>query len=122
MGTNDSDYKKRKLSASQDGRGIKITATTSPGTLLHQATSKLAANEWDAVWLYAVNSSPSAVKLTLQWGGTSSPDDLIEQVIPAQSGVVSLTPGWLIQNGRELRAYAETGGVVVVHGVVHRYE
>ena len=36
------------------------------------------------VWLWAVNSSASAVKLTVQFGGTTDPDDLIKRTIPSR--------------------------------------
>lgn len=116
------DYKKRKLSASTDGRGIKVAATGSPGTLLHTALPNVAANEWDEVWLRAVNTSPSAVKLTVEWGGTNAPDDQVEVTIPAESGFTAVIPGHVLQNGREVRAFAATADVIVLHGFVNRYE
>ncbi len=116
------DYKKRKLSASTDGRGVKVGATASPGTLLHQALASTAANEWDEVFLKAVNTSASAVKLTVEWGGTTSPDDLVEITIPAESGFTEVIPGHVLQNGAAVRAFADTAGVVVIHGYVNRYE
>ena len=54
------DYKKRKLSASSDGRGIKVAATSSPGTLIHTALASVAQNEWDEVWIRAINTSGSS--------------------------------------------------------------
>ncbi len=116
------DYKKRGLSASDDGRGIKVAATASPGTLIHTALSSVAANEWDEVWLQAVNTSGSAVKLTLQWGGTTSPDDEVEVTIPAESGFSEVIPGHVLQNGQEVRAFAATADVLVLHGYVNRFE
>lgn len=116
------DYKKRKLSASSDGRGIKVGATATPGTLIHTALSNIAANEWDEVWIEAVNTSGAAVKLTVEWGGTTSPDDLIEITIPAESGFTEIIPGHVLQNGREVRAFAATADVIVIHGYVNRYE
>ncbi len=116
------DYKKRKLSASVDGRGVKVAATSSPGTLIHSALSSTALNEWDAVWLQAVNTSGSAVKLTVEWGGTTSPDDLVEISIPAESGFSEVIPGHVLQNGAEVRAFAATANVIVIHGYVNRYE
>lgn len=116
------DYKKRKLSASQDGRGIKVGATASPGTLIHQASAQVALNEWDEIWLSVVNTSSSAVKLTIEWGGTSSPNDHIEQTIPPESGLVEVIPGHVLQNGREVRVFAATADVLVVHGFVHLYD
>jgi hypothetical protein len=116
------DYKKRKLSASQEGRGIKIGATGSPGSLIHEALGKSGAEEWDEVHLYVVNSSPSVVTLTLEWGGTTSPDDLIEVNIGAGLGLVKVLEGLLLHNQRPLRAYASTANVLMIHGYVHRHE
>ena len=45
------DYKKLGLSESDAGRGIKVAATATPGTLLHTALSSVAANEWDEIFL-----------------------------------------------------------------------
>jgi hypothetical protein len=116
------DYKKRKLSASTDGRGIKVGATATPGTLIHTALANVAANEWDEIWLRVVNTSGAAVKLTLEWGGTTAPDDQIEITIPAESGFSEVIPGHVLQNGKEVRAFAATADVLVVHGYVNRYE
>jgi hypothetical protein len=116
------DYKKRKLSASSDGRGIKVAATATPGTLIHTALTSVANNEWDEVWLRAVNTSGSAVKLTIEWGGTTDPDDLIEITIPAESGFTEVIPGHVLQNGTEVRAFAATANVIFLHGFVNRYE
>jgi hypothetical protein len=116
------DYKKRKLSASTDGRGVLVAATASPGTLIHTALSSLSANEWDEVWLRAVNTSGSAVKLTVEWGGTTSPDDQVEITIPAESGLTEVIPGHVLQNGALVRAFAATANVIAVHGFVNRYE
>ncbi len=68
-------YKKRKLSGSMDGRGIKVAATASPGTLVHTATDSKAANEWDELYLRVTNTSAAAVLLTVEFGGTTNPDD-----------------------------------------------
>jgi hypothetical protein len=115
------DFKKRKLSGSIDGRGIKIAATGTPGTLIHTALSSVAANEWDEVWIKAVNTSTSAVKLTVEWGGTTSPDDQVEITIPAESGFTEVIPGHVLQNGAEARAFADTANVIVLHGFVNRF-
>lgn len=115
------DYKRRGFSASDDGRGIQIGSIGSPGTLIHTAINSTANNEWDAIWLQAVNTSVSAVKLTVEWGGTSAADR-IEMSIPAGSGLVEVIPGLVLQNDAEVRAFAETADVVIVHGYVDRYE
>ena len=116
------DYQKRKLSGSTDGRGIKVTADSSPGTLIHTALSSVAANEWDEVFIEAVNTHTSDVKLTVEWGGTSSPDDLIEVTIPAERGFTEVIPGHMLQNGVLVRAFAAEPDVIVLHGFVNRYQ
>lgn len=116
------DFKKRKLSASTDGRGIKVTATASPGTSIHTATPSSAANEWDEVWIKAVNTSGSAVKLTVEWGGTTAPEDLVEITIPPEQGFYEVIPGHVLQNGAVVRAFADSADVLIIHGFVNRFE
>jgi hypothetical protein len=67
------------------GRMIKVAATATAGTTIH--TGSATATTFDEVWLYAVNSDTTASKLTIEWGGVSSPDDLIEFTVPAESGL-----------------------------------
>lgn len=116
------DFKKRGLSGSTDGRGIKVAATSTPGTLVHTALASTAANEWDEVTLWAVNSSGSAVSLTVQMGGTNSPDDLITVNVPAGGGLLQVIPGLVMQNGIEIRAFAAIANVLVIFGSIQRYE
>ena len=116
------DYQKRKLSGSSDGRGIKVTATASPGSLIHTALDSVAANEWDEIFIQAVNTSASAVKLTVEWGGITSPDDLIEITIPAESGFTEVISGNVLQNRAAVRAFAAQANVIVLHGYVNRYQ
>jgi len=116
------DYRVHKLSESVDGRGVKVAATATPGTLIHTALEGKAANSWDAVTIRAVNTTATAIKLTIEWGGTTSPDDLIEVTIPAESGFTEVIPGHVLQNGAEVRAFADTANEVVLHGIVHRYD
>jgi len=119
------DYRvcqKRKLSGSTDGRGINVAANSSPGTLIHTALSSIAANEWDEIFIQAVNTSAASVKLTVEWGGTDSPDDLIEVTIPAESGFTEVIPGHVLQNGALVRAFAAAANTIVLHGYVNRYQ
>ncbi len=107
---------KEPLSGSTSGRGIKVVATATAGTTIHtQATGT-----WDEVWLWAVNSSADDVKLTLEFGGTTSPDDLIEMTIPGEGGLYPIAPGLPIEDGVVVRAFAATANVVMIHGYVNR--
>lgn len=107
---------KVKLSGSTDGRGVKVVATSSAGTTIHTAD----ASKLDEVWLWAVNSDTTNRKLTVQWGGTTDPDDSIEVTIPAESGLVLVTPGLLLTNSLVVKAFAATANVIVLHGFVNR--
>ena len=114
-------YSKLILSGSTDGRAIKVAATASAGTLIH--TGSTTAATIDEVWLYAYNSSTSAVVLTIQWGGTTSVDDDIKLSIPAASGLTLVIPGLIIKGNATalvVRAYAATTNVVTISGYVNR--
>lgn len=110
---------KRKLSGSTDGRNIKVAATSSPGTTIHTAVSGTTAGTLDEVWLWAYNGHTAAVTLTIQFGGTSTPDDDIKVTIPYQSGLQLVVPGFVLQNGDVVKAYAGTTNVVTIGGYVN---
>ena len=115
-------YTKVKLSGSTDGRAIKVAATGTPGTTIH--TGSATATTYDEVWLYAMNTSASAVKLTIEWGGTTSPDDLIELTVQPEAGLVTVAPGLLIKGNSSaalvVKAFAATADVVTIHGFVNQ--
>lgn len=106
------------FSGSTHGRGIKIAATATAGTLIHTATSST--TDCDVITLYAHNSSASAVNLTVEWGGVTSPDDLIKLSIPASSGLTLVCPDLVLRNSLVVRAFAGTTNVITVQGFVNR--
>jgi hypothetical protein len=109
---------KELLSGSTNGRMIKVVATATAGTTIHTAAS--GTTTVDEVWLWAVNSDTTARKLTIEYGGVSSPDDTIELTIPAESGLVLVVPGLLIQNSLIVKAFAATANVLMIGGYVNR--
>lgn len=115
-------FTKQILSGSTDGRAIKVAATASSGTLIHTGSST--ATTLDEVWLYAVNTDTTARLLTIQWGGTTAPDDSIQVTIGAQTGLVLVAPGLLIKGNATtalvVRAFAATANVINIHGFVNR--
>ena len=111
-------FTKKTLSASTDGKAIKVAATATAGTLLH--TGSTTTTTLDEIWLYAVNSSASSVKLTIEWGEATAPDGNIEQTIPAESGLYLIAPGLLLQNSLVVKAFAGTANVICIHGYVNR--
>jgi len=120
-------FTKFLLSGSTQGKAIKIAATTSgsAGTTIHATgTSSTAIDE---VWLYAYNSSSSAVVLTVQWGGVTAVDNEIKLSIPAAAGLTLVVPGLILTGSggssptaSTIAAYAATTNVVTVSGYVNR--
>lgn len=112
-------FNKSDLSGSTDGRMIKVVQTATAGTTIHTAVAGTTANTFDEIWLWAVNSDTTARKLTIEFGGTTSPDDLIELTIPAESGLFTVVPGLVLQNGSVVRAFAATANVIMIAGYVN---
>jgi hypothetical protein len=110
-------YSKIALSGSTNGRGIAVSASATPGTLIHTATSSTTYE--DEIWLYAMNTSTSGVKLTVEYGGTSTSDQ-IELTISGESGLVLVSPGLVLQNSLVVRAFAATTNVINIFGYVNR--
>ena len=115
-----STFVKAELSGSTDGRLIKVAATATPGTLIHTAGAVTGDDNYDEIWLWAVNSDTTARKLTIEYGGTTAPDDLIEQTIGAESGLLTIVPGWVLQNALVVRAFAATANVVLIGGFINK--
>ena len=114
-------FSKIALSGSTDGRMIKVAQTATAGTTLH--TGSATATTFDEIWLYAVNSDTTARKLTIEWGGVSSPDDLLEFTVPAESGLYLVVAGLVIKGNATpwvVRAFCATADVVMIAGYVNR--
>lgn len=111
-------YGKQLLSGSTNGRMIKVVQTATAGTLIHTAVSGV--SDIDELWLWAVNSDTTDRKLTIEYGGVATPDDLIEVTIRAESGLVLIVPGMVLQNSLVIRAFAAAANVVMVGGFVNR--
>jgi hypothetical protein len=114
-------FSKQTLSGSTDGRAIKVAATATAGTTIH--TGSATATTFDEVWLYAMNTDTADRKLTVEWGGTSAPDDLIEFTVKAESGLFLIVPGLVLKGNATplvVRAFAATTNVVTILGYVNR--
>ena len=107
---------KLKLSGSTDGRMVKVVATATLGTTIHTAH----ATGLDEIYLWAVNSDTTDRKLTIEFGGVSSPDDLIEFTVPAESGLYAVLPGLILTGSVVCTAFCASANVVLVAGFVNR--
>jgi len=112
-------FSKQLLSGSTNGKAIKVAATATAGTTIHTAAS--GTSTIDEIWLYAHNTSSSAVKLTLEWGEATAPDGNIEINIGAEgTGMVLVAPGIPLQNSLVVKAFAGTANVINIFGYVNR--
>ena len=108
---------KIKLSGSTDGKGIKITATSSPGTHIHTAVS--GTSNFDEIWLYCYNSAAAATVLYLQCGSTDA-DNLVQQTITSKNGFEPVIPGLILDNSASLKAYSATASELFIYGFVNQ--
>lgn len=111
-------FTKVLLSGSTNGKAIKVAATSSTGTTIHTAAS--GTTTLDEIWLYAMNTSASGIKLTIEWGETAAPDGNIEITVPGESGLYLIVPGLLLQNSLVVTAFAGSANLITIHGFVNR--
>ncbi len=106
---------KIKLSASTNGRGIKVVAIVTAGTTIHTAH----ATALDEVTAYVTNTDTVDRTVTFEMGGTTSPDDLLILNVPTGETVL-VVPGLIMTGGVVVRAFASAANVLVVFGFVNR--
>lgn len=114
-------FSKQILSGSTDGKGVLVVATATAGTLIHTASTSTSV--FDEVWLYAVNTSATDVKLTIEWGEATAPNGNIEYTVKAENGLYLIVSGLLLKGNATaltVKAFAATASVIVLHGYVNR--
>ena len=113
-------FTKQKLSGSTDGLGIKVTGTGTGSTVtVHTAVAGTTVGNFDEIWIYAVNTSASSVKLTIEWGTATAADGNIEVTVLPEAGLVTIIPGLILQNAKVVKAFAGTADVILVTGFVN---
>ena len=116
-------YSKVALSGgAADGTGIELAIDSGTFTTVHTTTTT--ATTLEAIWLYAQNTDTSDRKLTLKFGGTDDPDDLIEVTIPTEAGLVLVVPGLILagkaSTGLILLGAGAAASKMTVYGYVNR--
>ena len=114
-------FAKQELSGSTDGRGIKVTGdATGSSVTVHTAQAGTGNDKYDEVHIWANNSHTASITLTIEWGGTTDPDDLIEVAVPAQQGLMLIVPGLVLQNSLVCKAFASTTNQISLFGFVNK--
>ena len=106
------------LSGSTDGKPIPVAATATAGTTIHTA----GATGRDDLYLFASNVDSVAHTLTLEWGGTSDPGDLLIKAysVPPNSPPIPLPLGQPLQNSKVVGAFADSANKINITGYVIR--
>jgi hypothetical protein len=113
-------FKKRLGSGSTQGKLVKIVATSTPGTTIHQAVAGTTDGTYDEIYIWAINNHTGDVTISVEWGGVVSPDDLIITTIPTKVGAYPVIPGWILQNELYVKAFASVANVVMLNVFVNR--
>ena len=104
-----------------DGLGILVAATATAGTVIHTCSN--VATHIDELWFYAYNNDTASIVLTIEFGGVTAPKDVIKSTITAQSGLVLISAGLVLQGNTSpvvVRAFAGTANKISIFGYVNR--
>ena len=110
-------FTKILLSGSANGRGIPITATSSPGDTVH--TSVSGTSDLDEIWIYTVNQSGSGAVIVIEFGGTDPSDDITVNM-HNNVGMQLVIPGMLLNNSTVVSVYTSVGTGIIIQGFVNR--
>jgi hypothetical protein len=116
-------FSKQLLSASTNGRAIKVVATAigSSPTLIHTGPSS--ATIQDEVWIYAQNNHTADLAVRIGFGGTTDPDDIIEYTVKTKGGLYLIVPGLILKGNASpltVQAACATANVISLSGYVNR--
>ena len=95
--------------------------TVSPqgSTIIHAAVVGTTPGTYDEIWLWAYNGHTANIILTIEFGGGLVPNNACVVTIPFKSGWIPVVPGYILQNGLFVRAFAATGGKITLAGFVN---
>lgn len=108
-------------SESISGQPIHITATATPGTNVHIATSSTGAGQLDEVYLYAMNRHSANVNVIVECGSYNASHNIYTAVSPG-AGLTPILPGLRINNAKVISVFASTANVINITAVVNRRE
>jgi len=105
-------------SGSTDGKGIKVAATGTAGTLFHTAIA--GSVNIDEIWLYLFNSDTVARVVTVEFGGATAPDQNVILTVQSKAGLVCAIPGLILNNAATVKVFADATNVVTMTGFINR--
>ena len=114
------NYTATTLSAATNGRLIKITATATPGTTIHTATSFDAPEGVDEVWLNAGSTSGSPINGTIHINSANDSESINFRVPAAYNGPIMVLGGHRVCDGVVITATASVTERIAIWGNVNR--
>lgn len=105
-------YAPQLSSVSTSGKAVQVHNTATPGTTFHTAVSGSAAFDEVIVWAY--NGHTGDVTLTLELGGTTAPN-VVVQNLAAKTGLQLILPGNRFNGAVVLAAFASVADVVALY-------
>ncbi len=113
-------YSKLLLSGSTNGKSIPVGAAVFPASLIHTAIND--PNNFDEIYLYAINSYGSNLNGTIWWGGTTTNDAFVTAIPPNGSGRLLVVDGRLLNNNQQVTATTTQDGTngLFIEGFVNR--
>ena len=113
---------RRSLSGAPTGAGIKVTSTSSAVTV-HAHNEKTdpsypgVKSVFDEIHLWALNSHSASVTVTVRWGGSTDPDNLLPIAIQPGS-FLKIVNGMHIAGDLTVSAVASVVNKIVLYGYV----
>lgn len=102
-------------SASTNGKPIKVAATATAGTTFHTAH----ATALDEVTMYLSNTDSVDRTVTVEFGGVTSPDNLMKFTVPAGDSILAV-PGIPLTSSLVVGVFASAANVITMWGYVNR--
>ena len=111
------------LSGSTKGKGILIVATSTPGTTVH-VTGNSGSTVIDEAWIYLVNPYTANILATIEFGGVTSPGNVITVDVPYKQGLYLCVPGLPLVDGAAgaltVSIFGATASQLTAFGYVQR--
>jgi hypothetical protein len=101
---------------------ITTVPSTTTFTYARTASNVTSAASSGSVYI-GTTAASQAVRLTIQWGSTTSPDDEIRYTVANENGLYLIVPGLILKGNATplvVRAFADVANVVQISGYVNR--
>lgn len=108
-------YSKELFSETTNGEAIDISATNSPGTVVHNSVDS--SGSLDEIWVWVSNRDATKSNIVVEFGGTAEGNRIVEEVDPYKT--VLIIPGIPLISGATVRIYSASGNTTAF-GYVNR--